>query len=110
MEAPPQHVRGDVSNPVAPPPPAPVGVALSARPGGPLRGRFPGAFRADLLTGAARGRSDVALWGPALSVAVDLEDLVRIEETQSRRRFPDGLDLLRFEYHLPGIHTSRVGC
>lgn len=91
-----------------PPPPSPECVALSARPGGPLRARLPGAFRADLLTSVAPGGLEIALCVPLLSGPPDLGDLVRNSKTQVKSRFQRGRHWPRFEFHLPEIRICRA--
>ncbi len=101
---------------IPPPPPVPACVVLSARPEGPLRGRFPGVFGTDLLTGAAPGSGEIALRVPFLSGPVDLGDLVRNSESPIKGRFQRGRHLRGIESHLPEISTSgantlvRIGC
>ena len=68
-------------------PPVSIRDVLSARPGATLSGRFPGVFRADMLTGPARRRPKIALRRPILSEPPDLADLVRISKPRLEAGF-----------------------
>jgi hypothetical protein len=99
---------GDRLYRVALPPPVPIRAVLAASPSAALSGRLPGVLGADLLTGPARRRQEIALRRPFLSGPPDLGVLVRNKKTQANGLFQCGGNLPGFEPRFPEVRTSRA--